>query len=274
VRDDFTNNTKMKLALRAGAVCSNPLCRRSTFGAMQGKDGYHNIGVASHITAAAPGGPRYDATLTRNQRRHADNGVWLCQTHGDLVDGDDKAFTVKTLQEWKHDAERRSRESLLGLGLTASRPPPNVVADALENQFGASGGADIRAFVLRMLPAATADIAALKRMPGWPRHPVELDLRLREGENTRAFNVSRLAAAVEAFNEFVVVAPPGTGKMTTLIQVADAIHAIGRAAGYSSRSANGRSRTRTSSHPFLRVPLLAVGPKVISGNSPSMVGLC
>jgi hypothetical protein len=230
VRDDFTNSTKMKLALRAGAVCSNPLCRRSTFGAKQGKDGYHNIGVAAHITAAAPGGPRYDATLTRDQRLHADNGIWLCQTHGDLVDGNDKTFTVKMLQEWKHDAERRSRESLLGLGPPGSRPPPNAAADALENQLGALGGADIGAVVSRMLPAATADITALKRMPGWPRHPVELNLRLREGENTRAFNVSGLAAAVEAFNEFAVVAPPGTGKTTTLIQVADAIHAIGRAA--------------------------------------------
>ena len=61
MRDGFTNSTKMKLALRAGGVCSNPLCRRSTFGAKQDKEGYHNIGVAAHITAGAPGGPSYDA---------------------------------------------------------------------------------------------------------------------------------------------------------------------------------------------------------------------
>jgi hypothetical protein len=101
--------------------------------------------------------------------------------------------------------------------------------DALESQLVAAGGADIGVVVSRMLPAAAGDITALKRMPSWPRHPVELNLRLREGENTHAFNVSGLASAIEAFNEFAVVAPPGTGKTTTLIQIADAIHAIGRA---------------------------------------------
>jgi hypothetical protein len=152
VRDDFTNSTKMKLALRAGGVCSNPQCRRSTFGAKQGEDGYHNIGVAAHITAAAPGGPRYDASLTQEQRRHADNGIWLCQTHGDLVDGDDKAFTVKKLQEWKQDAERRSCESLLGLGPTVGGTPPEAAVNALEIQLGAAGGADIGAVVSACCP--------------------------------------------------------------------------------------------------------------------------
>ena len=39
-----------------------------------------------------------------------------------------------------------------------------------------------------------------------------------------------LAAAAEAFNEFTIIAPPGTGKTTTLVQVADAINAARRSA--------------------------------------------
>ena len=46
-----------------------------------------------------------------------------------------EAFTVKMLRDWKHDAERRSRESLPGLGPAGSGPPSNAAADALESQF-------------------------------------------------------------------------------------------------------------------------------------------
>jgi hypothetical protein len=43
------------------------------------------------------------------------------------------------------------------------------------------------------------------------------------GDSVRAFHASALAEAVQTFNEIVVVAPPGTGKSTTLLQVVDAI---------------------------------------------------
>lgn len=75
-----------------------------------------NVGVAAHITAASKGGPRYDPTLTRAQRRSADNGIWCCQTCGTLVDADDSKYTVEELREWKARAERRRELELLGRG--------------------------------------------------------------------------------------------------------------------------------------------------------------
>ena len=60
-------------------------------------------------------------------------------------------------------------------------------------------------------------------MAGWPRHAVALNLRMTDGENERAFQVSGLAAALGTFKEITIIAPPGTGKTTTLVQVADAI---------------------------------------------------
>jgi len=59
VRDDFRQRIIDRLAKRAGNVCSNPECGKPTFGAAAGHDGFVNVGVACHITAAAPGGPRY-----------------------------------------------------------------------------------------------------------------------------------------------------------------------------------------------------------------------
>ena len=113
MRDDFSARTIDQLAKRAGTVCSNPGCGRPTFGAAQSHDGFVNVGVASHITAAAPGGPRYDPNLTSEQRRHQSNGIWLCQTHGKAVDSDDGHFTVEMLREWKRLAEGRSFSAIV-----------------------------------------------------------------------------------------------------------------------------------------------------------------
>src|SRR5438034_2511622 len=93
------------IAKRAGGgLCSNPECRRPTFGAKPGQGGFVNIGVAAHITAAAPGGPRYDPSLTPEERRSESNGLLLCQTCEELVDSDSERFT-EILRQWKHAAE-------------------------------------------------------------------------------------------------------------------------------------------------------------------------
>jgi hypothetical protein len=68
-----------------------------------------NIGVAAHITASAPGGPRFDASLTREERRHVNNGIWLCQVCAKLVDNDPARFSVELLQKWKRQAEDAAR---------------------------------------------------------------------------------------------------------------------------------------------------------------------
>jgi putative transposase len=69
VRDDFTQAVKEQLAKRAGARCSNPQCRRPTSGPQSQPTGAVNIGVAAHISAAAPQGPRYDPKLTAEERQ-------------------------------------------------------------------------------------------------------------------------------------------------------------------------------------------------------------
>ena len=75
MRDDFTSGTKDLLAKRVGFKCSNPGCRQPTSGPQADPAGAVNIGVAAHVTAASPDGLRYDAALTPEQRRAADNGI-------------------------------------------------------------------------------------------------------------------------------------------------------------------------------------------------------
>ena len=100
-RDDFNMQTKETLAKRVGMRCSNPNCRQLTSGPQVDPQKAINVGVAAHITAASPGGPRYDPNLTNEQRQSIENGIWLCQTHGKLVDNDELRYPVELLQKWK-----------------------------------------------------------------------------------------------------------------------------------------------------------------------------
>ena len=111
-RDNFNSLTWHKLRDSAGNVCSFPGCHVHTHGASSDGEGTVGIGVACHIKAAAPGGPRYDERQTKDQRKHSDNGIWMCQTHSKLIDADDSAFEVETLRQWKRDAEARSNSLL------------------------------------------------------------------------------------------------------------------------------------------------------------------
>ena len=101
-----------------------PNCRAPTSGPSDSRaSGASKVGVAAHITAASPGGPRYDATLTSDQRRSSDNGVWLCQTHAKQIDDDESRFTVQLLREWRRLAELRAE---FEIGRSAVPLPPEA----------------------------------------------------------------------------------------------------------------------------------------------------
>jgi hypothetical protein len=109
VRDDFVQAIKDKLAKRVGLRCSNPKCRKLTAGPHSDSVNSINIGVAAHIAAAAPGGPRHDSSMTQEQRRAIGNGIWLCQSCAKLIDSDLRRFTVEVLRDWRETAETLRR---------------------------------------------------------------------------------------------------------------------------------------------------------------------
>jgi hypothetical protein len=217
VRDDFTRQTVTEIAKGVGYRCSNPECRRPTVGANAKRDGTIIIGVAAHICAASPGGPRYDAAQTREARRGKDNGLWLCQNCGRLVDADPDKFTVEKLTQWKRDAQTRAFRELVAPNPHAeelARIEATIAADEpLED-------AAFDALFQKLHAAAAADIATHKRGPLWSGGTVELTLRLDGDNKAPSFSISRLPLAVEIAPEVTIVAPPGTGKTTTLLQLA------------------------------------------------------
>ena len=210
MRDDFNKSTKEKLAHRAGYRCSKPDCGVTTRGAASDGDGTINVGYAAHITAASPDGPRFDPTLTNDQRKRHSNGIWLCGTHAKLVDSDKSHFTVEELLSWKKRAEDRSF-----LEVVSSKPSPAgaILADDEDVQTAAD----------LLLDYSRSDLLALQRMPGWPEHAIALNIKMVHESSTEAFTASGLASAIEVFHAVAVIAPPGTGKTTTLLQLVEEI---------------------------------------------------
>jgi len=112
MRDYFSSKTKRLLADRVGHVCSNPDCRAPTSGPQLESDKAVVAGDAAHITAASPNGPRYNPSLTPEQRRHHNNGIWLCVSDARIVDRDKCRYTVEILCRWKVEAEEEAKRRL------------------------------------------------------------------------------------------------------------------------------------------------------------------
>lgn len=101
-RDDFPQAVRDLLAHRAGFICAFPGCGRLTVGPSDDrKSGLSMVGVAAHITAASAKGPRYDTVMSPPERSSERNGIWMCQTHGKLIDDNTSRHTVAELLRWK-----------------------------------------------------------------------------------------------------------------------------------------------------------------------------
>ena len=203
-RDDFTERVRNQIGKRAGWLCSAPFCRRHTDGSNLAGDGEFSVGVAAHICAAAPNGPRYDASMKPEQRRSADNGIWLCQDHARAIDSDPAAFTVECLRAWKSQAQQSSfRRVLVGQAprtLAAPRPSESELSAFLQ-------------------AAAVADLDLFRSSERWPSTGIELTLEVVG--LPEPISTSGLAAAIPTLDDMILVAPPGMGKTTALFQIAE-----------------------------------------------------
>jgi len=163
------------------------------------------IGVAAHICAAAPGGPRYDGDMTIGQRRSAENGIWLCEKCARFVDSKDPKFTVELLKDWKY---QRASETFRSVTERApfETAAKNPTTDELRD---------------RLCAAAKADLGVFRNTTKWPDTTIALTLKV-EGVD-EALSTRALAEIVTAFDDLILVAAPGMGKTTTVFQVAEGL---------------------------------------------------
>ena len=122
-RDEFAPSTVRTLMTRVVGHCSRPECRRMTI--IPNPDyqsDFTLVGRAAHITAAAENGPRFDHNLTPEQRKSAENGIWLCADCADMIDKNKgEGYTVELLRSWKARAEQEVANAAL-LRAVAARP--------------------------------------------------------------------------------------------------------------------------------------------------------
>jgi hypothetical protein len=128
-RDEFQKSIIRLLAARVAHRCSNPNCRAPTSGPQLDEDGSVNVGVAAHITAVSPGGPRFDPALSVAERIAIDNAIWLCHNCAKIIDSDAGRFSVQVLHQWKRRAEHSAS---LELGQTFQRNPIKISAEREE----------------------------------------------------------------------------------------------------------------------------------------------
>lgn len=145
--------------------------------------------------------------MSEDERRSAKNGIWMCKVHGTSVDSDEPKFTVELLRGWKSQAEKDSHRSVLYND--AGRPAEVSKGERAQ----------------RLHAAATADIDVFRRSERWPSTDVALTVHMKELD--KPVETSALARALSELGDLVLVAPPGMGKTSTLLQVAEGIVAHG-----------------------------------------------
>ena len=111
-RDDFSAATKKILEERAGHCCSFPGCSAVTTGPSdESSTAISKTGMACHIAAASggQGARRYVASMSSEERLSPENGIWMCYTHGKIIDTDEKRYSSPMLQKWREMAYFRAR---------------------------------------------------------------------------------------------------------------------------------------------------------------------
>jgi hypothetical protein len=114
-RADFSAATRQIIAERAGYQCSVLNCGQRTVGPGPGQSRV-SIGMAAHIYAASPGGPRGTGGLSAAERRAPENGIWCCYSHGKAIDSDTgNTFSAAQLKAWKRLHEARKSAEITGV---------------------------------------------------------------------------------------------------------------------------------------------------------------
>lgn len=121
---DYANQTVKRLHALSGNECAALGCTNR----LTASDGKTIISKISHIEGASPKGPRYNADMTDDQRKHFSNLILLCDGCHSMIDikENESEYTVTLLREWKkqHESTRTlsyfsERPSLLSTVITA-----------------------------------------------------------------------------------------------------------------------------------------------------------
>lgn len=116
----YTRSTIRRLDTLSGNECAHPTCYKKLIA----EDGVSIISKICHIAAASADGPRYDASMTDDERREFDNLILLCDEHHVMIDNKENEVTypVSLLKEWKNNHEKKILEFISNKNLLSKHP--------------------------------------------------------------------------------------------------------------------------------------------------------
>lgn len=221
-RDEFSSAVKEIMAKRAGQRCSNPECRAVTSGPHDDYQKAINLGVAAHITAAAPGGPRYNQSISPGKRSAMVNGIWLCQNCAKLVDSDTARYPEEILIIWRRCHEEWVKAQMVRTGKSdvSTRAPGLLNVSAVYQHAPADRRSCILDFRVSNQGASDLMINAvefqvlesLQRMPlGHAAYSALYDLdisKLKEYSSRAECHVAQILKPGEADRFCIVLSAP------------------------------------------------------------------
>lgn len=102
---DYKITTVKRLFALSGNECYAPNCSRNFIA----EDEKTIVAKICHIEAASPNGPRYNPSMTDDERRAFENLLLLCDEHHEIIDNplNEIDYPKELLFEWKRDHENK-----------------------------------------------------------------------------------------------------------------------------------------------------------------------
>lgn len=112
-RIEFEKQTKDIISARSAYRCSFPGCNATLIGPGLEPASVDIIGECAHIYAAGKKGPRCNHTLSEDDLKKPENGIYLCRTHHALIDKNKgKDYPAETLMLFKQMHEHKISEEI------------------------------------------------------------------------------------------------------------------------------------------------------------------
>jgi hypothetical protein len=207
-RENFPDRIKRITGERAAYLCSNPSCRSLTIAPHTDPERSATSGVAAHIAAASPGGPRYSSRQTADERRSIENAIWLCHTCSDLIDKDPIEYSSETLRQWKCNHE----DFVARKGMVPKAPRlilRSSNALSLLKEVRAKDCEDYREHVLSISNVGDIPLQNLRLHLRLPEHVVQLAVPQPTGVRVNGERY-RIELPIEVKGEGAVIYSPAT----------------------------------------------------------------
>ncbi len=116
----YKPNTVRRLDTLSGNECANPACTKKLIA----EDRISIVSKICHIEAASAEGPRYNKSMTNEERRSFSNLILLCDEHHTIIDNKENEgkYPVGLLKKWKSDHEQKIIEIISGKNLLSKYP--------------------------------------------------------------------------------------------------------------------------------------------------------